>query len=168
MTISYGREHCEPNRLSTMNYRLSICKPPHIQSPLLEARSLTVTWLLFVMVGVTVNRTDYCLTISIRNSLRSLVKRVLPWWFFFGDGQVWLDLIWWIFHYLEDACNLGCRFTKLTKVPWRTVLTEMVVHAAPSHERQLRTHMPTKPVRCNWGLHPHLCHQTLRSTAILR
>jgi hypothetical protein len=47
------------------------------------------------------------------------------------------------------------------------LLTEMVVHAAPSHEGQLRTHMPTKSVRCIWGLHHHLCHQTLRSHSMV-
>lgn len=31
-------------------------------------------------------------------------------------------------------------FVNLTKFLWRAVLTEMVVHAAPSHNRQLRTH----------------------------
>jgi hypothetical protein len=31
-------------------------------------------------------------------------------------------------------------FANLTKFLWKAVLTKMVVHAAPSHERQLRTH----------------------------
>jgi hypothetical protein len=82
----------------------------------------------------------------------------------FCDGQV-LEC-----HYLEDACNLGCHFCQVCDKPSSfegQLLTEMVVHAAPSHERQHRTHMPTKPVQCIWGLHHHLCHQTLRSHSMV-